>query len=85
MKARVPEETDVSLPEEGIRGNHGDHRPMRDLKEAVAKFVTQARCEPLGGVCKRTRYPRLPKSNILSVSCMCIGGEWAKKATDLTR
>jgi hypothetical protein len=40
---------------------------MRDLKEAGAKIVTQARCEPLGGFVERVRYQRLPKPDILSV------------------
>jgi hypothetical protein len=41
------------LPEEGLTGNK---EPMRDLKEALAKFATQARCEPLVGFTKRARY-----------------------------
>jgi hypothetical protein len=40
---------------------------MKDLKEAIAKFATQARCEPLGGFVGRARYPRLPKPDILFV------------------
>ncbi len=40
---------------------------MRDLKEALAKPVTQTRCEPLVGCTERARYPRLPKPDILSV------------------
>ncbi len=40
---------------------------MRDLKEALAKFATQVRYEPLVGFAERARYPRLPKPDILSV------------------
>jgi hypothetical protein len=52
------------LPEEG---QHGEREPMRDLKEAGAKSVTQTWCEPLEGYTERARYPRLPKPDILSV------------------
>ncbi len=72
MKARVSEETDTRYP-------------MSDLKEAVAKFLPQAWCEPLGGIVGRARYPQLPKPDILSVTRQSIGGGWAKKANDLTR
>ncbi len=41
--------------------------PMRDLKEAVTKMATQARCEPLVGLEGRARNPRLSNPNILSV------------------
>jgi len=41
--------------------------PRRDLKEALAKFATQAWCEPQVGFAGRARYPRLPKPDILSV------------------
>ena len=40
---------------------------MRDLKEAIAKLATQARCEPQVGFAERARYPQLPKPHILSV------------------
>jgi hypothetical protein len=40
---------------------------MKDLNEALAKFATQAWCEPLVGFAERARYPRLPKPYILSV------------------
>jgi hypothetical protein len=40
---------------------------MRDLKEALAKFATQVRYEPLVGFAERARYPQLPKPDILSV------------------
>jgi hypothetical protein len=51
--------------------------PMRDLKEAGAKFATQAWCEPLAGLEGRARYPRLPKPDILSVTRPGKGGGWA--------
>jgi len=52
---------------------------MRNLKEAVAKIATQARCEPLVGLEVRARYLRLPKPHILSVTLLSIGGGWAMK------
>ena len=52
---------------------------MRNLKEAVAKIATQARCEPLIGLEVRARYPQLPKPRILSVKLLSIGGGWAMK------
>jgi hypothetical protein len=52
---------------------------MRNLKEAVAKIVTQARCEPLGGLEVRARYRRLPKPHILSVTLLGRRGGWATK------
>jgi hypothetical protein len=45
----------------------GEGKPMRDLKEAVAKFATQTWCEPLVGFMERARYLQLPKPDILSV------------------
>ena len=50
---------------------------MRDLKEALAKIVTQARCEPLVGLEVRARYLRLLKPHILSVTLLSRGGGWA--------
>ena len=50
---------------------------MKNLKEAVAKIATQARCESLEGLEVRARYPQLPKPNILSVTLLGIGGGWA--------
>ena len=50
---------------------------MKNLKEAVAKIVTQARCESLVGLEVRARYLRLPKPNILSVTLLGIGDGWA--------
>jgi hypothetical protein len=54
----------LDLPEEGLLG---EGKPMRDLKEALAKFATQTWCEPLVGFMERARYPQLPKPDILSV------------------
>jgi hypothetical protein len=50
---------------------------MRDLKEAVVKIATQARCEPLVGREEGPRYRILPKADILYVTRPCIGGGWA--------
>jgi len=36
VRARVPEETYNLLPDEGIAGGY---KPMKDLKEAVAKIA----------------------------------------------
>ena len=50
---------------------------MKDLKEAVAKIVTQTWCEPLAGRVEWARYLSLPKPDILSVTQSGIGGGWA--------
>jgi len=70
------------LPEEGTNGKR---KPMRDLKEAVAKIATQAWCEPLAGQVGRARRPQPPKPDILSVTRQGTGGGWAMKVDDLTR
>jgi hypothetical protein len=56
---------------------------MMDLKEAVAKIATQARCEPLVGYHEGARYPHLPKPDILSVTCGSRGGGWAMKTLSI--
>ncbi|HDL89533.1 MAG TPA: hypothetical protein ENG14_01350 [Thermodesulforhabdus norvegica] len=53
------------------------YRPMRDLKEAVAKIATQTWCEPLVGLEGRAWYRGLLKPNILYVTRPGIGGGWA--------
>jgi hypothetical protein len=70
----VPEETPMGCP---MRDKTVTWEPMRDLKEAVAKIATQARCEPLVGLEGRARHPRLPKPDILSVTRPGKGGGWA--------
>jgi hypothetical protein len=50
----VPEEIFMSLPGEGINGGH---KPMKDLKEAVAKTAGLAWCEPPVDRSGRARYP----------------------------
>ena len=47
MKARVPEETLDNYPKVGV---NKDSKPMRDLKEAVAKIATSTRCESPEGL-----------------------------------
>jgi hypothetical protein len=72
----------LGLPEEGTTVTR---EPMRDLKEAVAKIVTQVRYEPLGGPVGRARHRGMPKPDILSVTRPGRGGGWAMKVGDLTR
>jgi hypothetical protein len=59
--------------------------PMRNLKEAVVKLVTQTRCESLAGCVGRARHLRLPKPDILSVTRHSTGDGWAMKVNGLTR
>lgn len=72
----MPEETFTCYP---TREKTADAKPMRDLKEAVAKIATQAWCEPLEGRVGRARSLELPKPDILFVTQPGKGGEWAMK------